>query len=721
MSSTSETEKDKNRKPKPEEDVRSGSRGDEKPESVKEAKTDEKSESVKETKIDEQSVTKEEADKKAESGKEPESRSDAADSKKDDADSKKDSGDGKKDAGDNKKNASDRDRSARDGSSDKEEGTGKKKRSRRAGKAVKTGFFKRFGKYIVIVILILLAAFIISRIYATKQKMAELANMPKQEFRNVERRDIMNSIAVTAYVEANDKRTVSTLVSNTKVLDVNFEVGDYVQEGDIICTFDTTNVSENMARLKRKMNVTSEKNRINVNDSTVKVNKAGTTWAYDTQDNLTSASRMQDDYNRALSEYYNACDGYNNAKNERDSKSSAYDAAKNEYDRAVEAYNTLTDEEKAGAVELTPEKKEIKDMYTYYSGQLSSAEAALKATRSAVETYENNIRTNETSVEAARRKLEDANIKVPRDYIRDNVEVQLESEQRYIAGLDASIANDDNEKTMLEYEELLEDSVVRAPISGVITSLNVHRGDEFAERTKTDICVIQDDSSYIAKGNVDEYNISKVQEGMRALIKTQATGEDKLEGNVTFVSPVPAGQTSQTSAAASGTASAGQTGGVVYPVEIRLAGRDDRLRLGMTAETSLVINKRDRVLVVPYDCIDKDKYGNDCVYIALGEVPKGSDAGDMSLESQLGGMMGAAQAPEDVETKKVMVQVGLETDYYVEITSDEIKEGDKVLVINKDDDTDTDTAEDDGPAMTVQTEGGDEDATEEVTAGAGGI
>ena len=72
MSSTSETEKDKNRKPGLEEDVRSGDRAGENPESVKEAKTDEKPESVKETKIDEQSVTKEEADKKAGSGKEPE-------------------------------------------------------------------------------------------------------------------------------------------------------------------------------------------------------------------------------------------------------------------------------------------------------------------------------------------------------------------------------------------------------------------------------------------------------------------------------------------------------------------------------------------------------------------------------------------------------------------------------------------------------------------------
>ncbi len=595
-----------------------------------------------------------------------------------------------------------------------------------APKARKKGFIRKHGKTILVLSVLFVLFLIISRIYSVQKAASEIAGMPKPEFRDVERRDISNSIAVTATVEADDKRTVSTLVSNTKVLDVYYEVGDYVQEGDVICTFDTSNVSENIARLQKKINVTSAKNQATVNDAHVEVDKAGTTWAYDGQDNLTSIERNHDSYNRALVEYNVACSDYSDAVKTKDKRRDEYHDAKSDYEKWESEYNKLPEDVRTGSVSGNEEQQKIKTNYKYYSDIYTSAETAYNNAKKAVETAEADVRTKDASVESARQKIEDADKKYPRDLLNDGVTVQSKQSSEYVASLDASIANQDNEKAMSEYERELEDSVVRAPISGMVTALNVHRGDEFAEKTKTDVCVIQDDSGYTVKGNVDQYNISKVIQGMRALIKTEATGDELLEGTVKFVSPVPS--KAVTVAAQSGTSNSDSKSDdstkVTYPVEITLMKRDPRLRLGMTAETSLVVNKRDQVLAVPYDCITEDEFGYKCVYVETEEAQSDNEEKNTSFLSVIKNLFVMPEAEDKVKTRKVIVQTGLETDYYIEIISDEIKENDRVKVPDGDDSA----GSSDDAAMKTVSDADDasgyqetEDTSEGVSAGAGGI
>ncbi len=622
----------------------------------------------------------------------------------------------------------------------------KSSRSSDTPKARKKSIIKKHGRKILVLAVLGIAVFIGSKIYSTKQAASALASMPQPEFREVERRDISNSIAVTATIEADDKRTVSTLVSNTRVLDVYYEVGDHVQQGDIICTFDTSSVSENIERLQKKMNVTSAKSKATIDEAHVEVDKSGTTWAYDAQDNFTSIQRLHGDYDRALVEYNVARDDYSDAVDTKDKRKEEYDDIKDDYEKWKDEYDKLSDEEKSGAISDNEEHMMIKKNYDYYSGLYNSAESAYKTAKSAVQTAESNVRSKDAALESARQKVEDADKKYPRDLLSDGVNVQGKARSEYVASLDASIANDENEKTMSEYEQLMDESVVRAPISGMITALNVHRGDEYAEKTKTDVCVIQDDSGYTVKGNVDQYNISSVTEGMRAVIKTQATGEEELYGTVKFVSPVPSKSTTVASQSdTSNSDSKSSDTKVAYPVEIQLSKRDSRLRLGMTAETSLVVDKRERVLVVPYDCITEDEYGYKCVFVEIPDDTK--DAKEEEKASFISGIRSLFETPEvkEVKTKKVIVQTGLETDYYIEIMSDEIKEGDRVKVPEDEDlagspddaamlavpDDSSAVVIDESPDGAMTTEGSElpgpadgnegEEPSEGVSAGAGGI
>ena len=63
----------------------------------------------------------------------------------------------------------------------------------------------------------------------------------------IERMDLSNSIGVTGTLATAEGRTGTTTLENIKVTDVYVEVGDEVQEGDIICTFDSSDIESALA------------------------------------------------------------------------------------------------------------------------------------------------------------------------------------------------------------------------------------------------------------------------------------------------------------------------------------------------------------------------------------------------------------------------------------------------------------------------------------------
>ncbi len=292
-------------------------------------------------------------------------------------------------------------------------------------------------------------------------------------------------------------------------------------------------------------------------------------------------------------------------------------------------------------------------------------------------------------------------------------------------------SNDEAEEKIRDYEKSLDNCNIAAPISGLVTSVSVVEGDEYDE--KSTICVIQDDSSYIVKGNVDQYDISEITESMNCVIKTDATGDDQMEGILSFVSPVPEGSSSDSSQSSStGIGSSSSSSSTNYPIEISIKGRDDRLRIGMTAEASIMVESKEGVMAVPYDAIEEDEDGSFYVNKAVDASEAGPEEmpGDMEKpekpegapedfdESKLPGdfrkpgetaqktkysanpianliaekIIGQSAeelyaSKEETPTKKVKVEKGLETDYYTEIISDELKIGDQVLISGSDSDS----------------------------------
>ena len=543
-------------------------------------------------------------------------------------------------------------------------------------------FFKRNWKKMVAVVLIAAIAFGVFKWYQQK-KMKETmeAAMSSQTFETVTRMDISNSIAVTGTIVSNESRTVTTLVSDTKVLSVSVNIGDYVNEGDIICTFDTSSVEDKIERLQKRMKVASAQDALEEAEAARKLARAEADyWTHVSENQIEVAAAVRayeaqerdiadasTDLEEAKTDYENAQDDYSDYKKKvkklKKIINEYYEAGSDDERKSVlsgTGYDSIDDVE--NAYDSYKEKRDsAEDNVTSYERKIEDLESSLTDTTAKIydsqDTYNKAVNSLNDTMLSDYRSIEDA-------------QSNLESVQ-----LSNKTTNDDNQQTLEDYQKQLEDCVVVAPISGVITKLSVQEGDEYTSSASSsqEVCVIQDDSSYKVSGDVDEYDISSISVNQTAVIKTDATDDDELKGVVTKVYPVPDSDSSDTA----------------YEVEIDLEGRDDRIRIGMTAETSILTDSRENVLAVPYNCIEEDDEGNYYVYLVSNDASASgnaaADTGEAKEEQsdkKPSGKDGKSANSENmgVQTKKVAVEKGLETDYYTEIISDEIKEGDKVLV-----------------------------------------
>lgn len=244
--------------------------------------------------------------------------------------------------------------------------------------------------------------------------------------------------------------------------------------------------------------------------------------------------------------------------------------------------------------------------------------AVSTGTESSVEQYEEKVRNAENEVETA----------------EANREKSLREAQKQVD----------------EVEKRIEKCTITAPIGGIVTLVGVQQGDSYSGGT---LFQLDDTKEFTVTTAVDEYDISSVQTGQRVVILTEATGEDELEGKITSVAP-STGSTSASSGASQGSqntmsvSSDSSTDG--YEVKISVDSKDERLKMGLTAKCSIIIEEVADVYAVPYDAVHENEQGESVI-----SVMERSDGGPAFRE--------------------VKVTKGMESDYYVEISGEELSEG----------------------------------------------
>ena len=406
-------------------------------------------------------------------------------------------------------------------------------------KKVMRGVGKFLKKLKVPIILLVIAFIVITFVKYTsnsaKKLMDEMASAD-QELGTVESRNLVETITATGIVESAKKRTVaSTIIKDTKITSVNCEVGDYVTEGDILVTFSDDTINKTISQLRE--DIAESKATEAVNDTS---NTRTYYYSYGTES--ITLRDLQLDIEQKQNDLNEACSKYGDAKRKMDDLKTARDQHP-DGDNETET------------VRIDPDTGEQQYTEKYYDQlieqQQSVVDSAYKTQEQAQQAYDKAVRALEDEVYKGSNTLAGATETYQKNEITSN-----DSTKKL-------------ERQLEEQRDRLDDYVITAPISGMVTQVDVEENNSFAGGN---LVTIQDCSTLYVSTEIDEYDIPSIAIGQKVMFKTDATRDDELEGVIDEIA------VSATSSSASNTAS-----NSTYKVKIRVLTEDDRLKLGMTA------------------------------------------------------------------------------------------------------------------------------------------
>ena len=183
----------------------------------------------------------------------------------------------------------------------------------------------------------------------------------------------------------------------------------------------------------------------------------------------------------------------------------------------------------------------------------------------------------------------------------DNQETEFKRvDELYKVG-GASKAEWDAAKTNLDvrrssYENLLENTQLVSPLTGVVTARNFDNGDLYTS-TQMPVLVVEQIAPVKLMVNVSEPNFPKVSKGMPVTVKLDVYEGEEFEGKVSLVYP--------TIDAATHT----------FPVEITLANANQRVRPGMFARVTMNFGSKNHVVVPDMAIVKRAGSGDRYVYV----------------------------------------------------------------------------------------------------------
>lgn len=534
-------------------------------------------------------------------------------------------------------------------------------------------------KIIIAIIVVIIAVFIFTNFNKNNQD-----DITKVEIEAIEKRTIAKSISATGTINSTNTKNVIATLTGSEIKSVNVKKGDKVNVGDVICTFDTSTIQENLSIAQASQNTSQAQANLGVQSAQRSLNDA-------IANKDTQIASSQKDLNDAKSAYDNAVKELNSVKNALSQKENELKNYSNTYNQNVANYSSVKSEVEAKELaknqaqnaydakiaeiaSITPEDSRFENIGAMQQ-EASALKVALSATESeyltakskfdAINATFSPIQAQYDALTGAVNSLQSqkATLEANVNQLKSAYDKMVTAHNSVVSTADSTIASMRDNLTNSELvasssslasasqintlKDQIEDGTVKSTVSGTVTEVNVKKGDLY---TGTTIATIEGTEEFIIEAEIDEYDIPDVEVGMKVLIKTDATREEELEGRITYV----ASSATNSAAGISGMSSASVSTNATYKIEISLNTQNDRLRLGMNAKLSIITEMEEDVWSVPYNAIYEREDGTHYIEVAK------DDTGENKEE--------------------LNVTLGIEGTYYTEIKSSELKSGMKVVL-----------------------------------------
>jgi len=262
-----------------------------------------------------------------------------------------------------------------------------------------------------------------------------------------------------------------------------------------------------------------------------------------------------------------------------------------------------------------------------YTGKVNSHLTSLSSLRDKIKSYEKTIVDSDRTI--AEKQLSLDKVTAGPD------ELDLRSQRLTIQ---------DKENALAQARENLADYTVRAPFDGIISKVNVKKGDTAGSTALATLI----SSQQIAQISLNEIDTAKVKVGQKATLTFDAVDSLSISGQVAQID-------------ITGTVSQGV---VSYGVQIAFDTQDDRVKPGMSVSASIIIDSKQDILVVSNSAIKNQ--GN----ISYVEVV--ANSAGLDTTSATGVTLSVLPNTQPVE-------IGLANDTVTEVLSG-LKEGDTIVV-----------------------------------------
>jgi HlyD family secretion protein len=280
------------------------------------------------------------------------------------------------------------------------------------------------------------------------------------------------------------------------------------------------------------------------------------------------------------------------------------------------------------------------------------------------------LKQDEASLETARMTYEQAerNLDRTRMLMAKDFVAKVDLETAELANTSAKNAYD-GAKIVVERDKVnLDYARITSPIDGVVTSQEVTQGETVTASYQTpNMFQIAGDLSQMKIDlSLSEADVRKVQAGMPVTFNVDAYPSREFSGKVQMVNLSP-----KTPSGLPG------SGGASYTAIVEVENKDMSLLQGMTAYVNIMLSKKSNVLRVPAAALRFTPPAKPvtglrrlAMMIKLGNtsgVPRGSPSGQTIYL-----MRDGAPTP-------VAVATGASDDLNVEVSGDDLKEGDSVV------------------------------------------
>lgn len=176
------------------------------------------------------------------------------------------------------------------------------------------------------------------------------------------------------------------------------------------------------------------------------------------------------------------------------------------------------------------------------------------------------------------------------------------------------------ERQQLEKERV--QSVVIAPADGTVIAVAAENGQYVNKGTE--LLTLANLDNLLIQADINESDVNKLKLGQSATIEGVSLGKEKLDAEVTRISPI----------ATTTQSSSGQGEKTRVKVMLKPSGELSALKPGFHVDINISVEKIDDALQVPIEAIQQDENGSTFVWIASDGVAKKQPV-DTGVENEL--------------------------------------------------------------------------------------